>query len=449
MAEEIKIDRGDGTTEIIPLDTLDAWKSEITKFNDLRIERANQNPYVGALLQLVRGQVDQSLQELAKAIEPSAIQRNQAAAETSASAVFKSRSILNPKSEYGRQFTVAQKEDAVQGLFVRAAQINTIGIPLTLPSPAHNNLQGLDPRAVRAIVETYFIQEGIIGRTEAFDALLVASRTAISNADKSAKQASDEARAAKMQAAAAQVATREINAAFESENKRRNDLLDEWLNRQAKDQSIRDEHRQKQLDEWLGKQVAELGGYQDQQRKSNEAWIADRTKEIDAAKDALKASFATETAHTYWNVSKYKRHQRWALWTGIAGVLYLTIVAAGIGVLAWRLVAGPPRGFDQPLLQTPVSVVALFVLSGILVIWVGRLLARTYMAHVQLAEDAKERATMIETFIALIRAGAMKSEHVDALKAIFRPAASGLLAGDGSPETPVEVLMKQFGSKKD
>lgn len=451
MATEIKIDRGDGSIETIPIEGLEKWIAEIQKFNSVRSDSSNDGSYTAALSTLVRNEINRGFEELHKAIRAEAIQRNQAAAESSASAVFRSRAVLHPMTAYGRQFAVAAKEDPVRGLFVRAAQIGTIGIPPTLPSPMHSNYNGFDPRAIRAVVETYFLQEGIIGRKEVFDDVIAEAKTAVVDARMATEMAKGGGERAFEEAKAAVEATRALQGAFETSEKKHAALLQDSLSKYEATLEAGEAVRKKRIDEWEVEQREQAERRDEDAKTTMDGWIAERTREIEAAKSALKISFATETAHTYWAETKYKRHRNWAIGSGIVGFLYMAAIIGGIGYLAWRILSSDkaPKGFDKPLLETPISAVALLVVGTILVIWLGRLIARTYMAHMQLVEDAKERATMIETYIALIRADAMKPEGAEAQKAIFRTASSGLLAGDGSPDTPVEVLMKQLTPKKD
>nr|WP_281720946.1 DUF6161 domain-containing protein [Nitrosomonas nitrosa] len=182
-------------------------------------------------------------------------------------------------------------------------------------------------------------------------------------------------------------------------------------------------------------------GLQEQGRRMKDdlaEWFEEKEKDIAAAKKALETSFATEAAHTYWR-EKVTRHAAVANKLGRFGIGFIASMLVAIGGFAWWI-----SSHTQPLWQLPGSFVLPAVGVGLAFIWSGRLLARSYMAHVQLAEDAQERATMIETYIALIRAGTMTGSD-EAVKMIFRSAATGLLAGDGGPDTPVEIAMKAIG----
>lgn len=167
-------------------------------------------------------------------------------------------------------------------------------------------------------------------------------------------------------------------------------------------------------------------------------WFKDKEADISSAKEALRTSFATESAHTYWAKDKFKHHSDLATSTRRIGYVYMSVVLAAACLALYF-----GSYFSQPLWQTPLALAIPLAVVVVGVIWLGRILGRTYMAHVQLAEDAKERATMIETYIALIRADVIdKAKADEAQKALFRPASVGLLAGDSGPDTPIEVITK-------
>lgn len=175
-----------------------------------------------------------------------------------------------------------------------------------------------------------------------------------------------------------------------------------------------------------------------------DSWTKEKTSELTGWRDAFQTSFATEAAHTYWANTKFKRHAAIAQKLFLAGIGLFIFVLGSAGTMVWL-----GRGHKQAIWETPMAIALPLGVSIVAFVWLGRLLARTYMAHVQLAEDAQERATMIETYVALIRADVLdKSKAEDAQKALFRPASSGLLAGDGGPDTPIEVITKAISGNK-
>lgn len=201
------------------------------------------------------------------------------------------------------------------------------------------------------------------------------------------------------------------------------------------------DERQGELKALTGDMAARADTLRDQVEK----WQAEKEAEISSTKEAYRISFATQKAHEYWAITKYERHTKLARKSLWAGIVYVLLVLSGT-IAFVALVSGL---FSQPIWQTPLALALPLAIAVVAFIWLGRLLARTYMAHMQLAEDAQERATMIETYIALTSAGVLDSSKADeAQRALFRPASIGLLAGDSGPDTPIEVISKAISSQK-
>ena len=201
------------------------------------------------------------------------------------------------------------------------------------------------------------------------------------------------------------------------------------------------EEKQSELKAISGDMTARAVALKEQADK----WQAEKDIEIKNANEANRTSFATQKAHEYWAKTKYNRHTRLADKLFLAGCVYIGSVLCGTVLF---LIFGSTL-FNQPIWQTPLALVLPLAIAVVALVWLGRILARTYMAHVQLAEDAQERGTMIETYVALIAAGVLDSSKVDeAQRTLFRPGSVGLLAGDSGPDTPIEVISKAISNQK-
>lgn len=224
--------------------------------------------------------------------------------------------------------------------------------------------------------------------------------------------------------------------ASEAESKRRQEFDQQKL------ESIRwTEERQSELKALTNDMVTRAASLKEQADK----WQADKDIEIKNANDANRISFATQKAHEYWATTKYNRHTRLAAKLFWVGCGYAGFVLGGTILF---LIFGA-KFFNQPIWQTPLAFALPLAVAVVALIWLGRILARTYMAHVQLAEDAQERGTMIETYVALIAAGVLDSSKVEeAQKTLFRPGSVGLLAGDSGMDTPIEVISKAISNQK-
>jgi hypothetical protein len=90
-----------------------------------------------------------------------------------------------------------------------------------------------------------------------------------------------------------------------------------------------------------------------------------------------------------------------------------------------------------------------FILLATLGFWVIRILVRLFLSHIHLENDAAERVTMAQTFLALKRDSALSgTEHIGTiLAALFRPTGDGIVKDEGLPPTAMEWLTKLGGSK--
>jgi hypothetical protein len=84
-----------------------------------------------------------------------------------------------------------------------------------------------------------------------------------------------------------------------------------------------------------------------------------------------------------------------------------------------------------------------------LAVWVMRILVRIFLSNLHLATDAKERVTMITTYIAMLREkdGLKDEEKQLILQTVFRPSSTGIIKDEASPPTIVDIFAKLNGKK--
>lgn len=139
--------------------------------------------------------------------------------------------------------------------------------------------------------------------------------------------------------------------------------------------------------------------------------------------------------------SQATRHDSQAVMFAIlAAVISLPAVAA-IVFLASSLA---PDNFSIQSLTTPRFLVFMVVSS--VLIWLIRIVVRVMLSHVHLGTDTKERATMIEAYLSLMREGHALNEADRSLilSAIFRPAATGIVKEDSAPASMLEWVTRQM-----
>lgn len=144
----------------------------------------------------------------------------------------------------------------------------------------------------------------------------------------------------------------------------------------------------------------------------------------------------------YWRV-KAKTHF-WMAWA----FAITSIVAAGLflWVLIDEIIAmmKMPAGVQDPEKWHPEYWrMAVVVASGLFGVWVIRILVRLLLSNIHLQTDARERVTMVQTYLALARRGKFKDEErLYILQSLFRPTPTGIVRDDAVPLTVVESITK-------
>ncbi len=173
---------------------------------------------------------------------------------------------------------------------------------------------------------------------------------------------------------------------------------------------------------------------------------------IDAAKkewDQLKATYDTKLALeapvTYWEKKANHHKNLGRYWGGVFLALLSVFVWAGISICHWALDPSIPVP-DPSKWHPEYWHVATLVTVGLAAIWILRVVMRMFLSNVHLGTDAKERMTMVETYLALMKSEAKLDEKERAiiLTSLFRPATSGVVKDDGAPVTVGEWATKMF-----
>jgi len=125
----------------------------------------------------------------------------------------------------------------------------------------------------------------------------------------------------------------------------------------------------------------------------------------------------------------------------VIGGLILTAFLGIMAAIAWNLATSNP---PLPVYLTLVTI-SLAVTTG--VIWATRVFVRNYLSEQHLYIDAEERATMIQTHLALIEGGQNDpDERKILLQAIFRPTADGMVKDDAAPSFPGANILNGGGN---
>ena len=154
--------------------------------------------------------------------------------------------------------------------------------------------------------------------------------------------------------------------------------------------------------------------------------VADHKQEMENIRKAFKTETSLRSAVIYLK-EKGESHRNLAIAFGAAGVTVGTVAA----------LAGLHIGFsvlnDEAQLGIPKIAAAAFVIT--LAFWLLRVLVRSLLGHMHLAQDMGARAVLVQTYIALIaEGGAIEGEDREkVISLVFRPTSDGFVRDDAAP----------------
>jgi hypothetical protein len=206
----------------------------------------------------------------------------------------------------------------------------------------------------------------------------------------------------------------------------------------------------------LKTQSESLANINEQQRKKNEDLLKQTVAELKRVEGEhdkrykelqafLNEEMALQSPVRYWT-DKAKGHLKMA-W--LFGLLSLGC-AAVVGILLTfeiKTLLAVPAGVAQPEnWHPPYWRFGVLIVIGLLALWFTRIIVRLFLSNVHLLSDARERVTMVRTYLALLRRGkALGNEDRQLiLQAMFRPATSGMIKDDAVPVSALEAWTKGF-----
>lgn len=174
---------------------------------------------------------------------------------------------------------------------------------------------------------------------------------------------------------------------------------------------------------------------------------------MEASEKFYESEFAVKKAVTYWT-KKARNHKLYSILFGvITGILMITTFISIIrfGTYLVGLNMDDPTGTGKKLLTESgalqIWVYAVFIGALTLVVWVIRILVKIFLSNLHLLSDAKERETMIMTYLAFEREEQVLSkEDKDLiLPSIFRVSSNGIIKEDSSPNPIMNIFTKNTG----
>ncbi|MGL4489849.1 MAG: DUF6161 domain-containing protein [Rhizobiaceae bacterium] len=242
---------------------------------------------------------------------------------------------------------------------------------------------------------------------------------------------------------------------LEKELRRKN----EDSNRLAIDQKLdfdRQKNRFDALETTASKRLAKSAQRLGQQTiRNNTAKISDLQSLVSKAVAELEltrqtyAEFMTLSAPVQYWKDKSERHK--------SNSVRLSCTLIGMAIFGGALLLGflnsisndiltskYPEAFGSHAVQISQGIVATTI-----IFWIARILTRLFLSQNHLAIDAEERATMVETYLALINNGSAEKEdrHI-VLDSLFRPTADGIVKDDAAPDLSPASLLARIGTAK-
>lgn len=231
-----------------------------------------------------------------------------------------------------------------------------------------------------------------------------------------------------------------------AEKKALEDIYTEWATTLADTKKESGE----QLDTLSGLVSSEQG--KAVERKSEfEKFMADSQAGLKQVVDASKTELtniektyneklALQASVTYWT-EKASKHG------GLARTFTLTSIfvflAGGFALFkTMELIIG-----EAKVSEVQVWKLGVLVILATVVVWAIRVVVRLLMSNLHLHDDAEERRTMLLTYLALLREGALPEGDVRQLilQALFRPAATGIIRDDAAPPFMAQWLKLTTG----
>jgi hypothetical protein len=141
---------------------------------------------------------------------------------------------------------------------------------------------------------------------------------------------------------------------------------------------------------------------------------------------------------SYWR-HKCVKHRRWAMGHF---VLFGALLASAVG-FAYKLSRTTRLGDLNFWQSADLSAVALLTISVGIIVAVIRIPLRLAMSELHLGNDADERVTMVNTYLALRAGEHTTTEHMEVvLDRLFKPATDGIVKDDFGPVTAADALGK-------
>ena len=197
-------------------------------------------------------------------------------------------------------------------------------------------------------------------------------------------------------------------------------------------------------DEWNSQRTkiatlhTEQGKTFDEQQAARQAefskLLSEHEKKVGDIRQSLSKDMGIESSRDFTFEDKAKSHEKKSF-----GFTLISLgVGGGVIALAFTIAYYVFGGTGS---ATPVQI-GLTVICGFLVLWLLRLLVRMLLSNLHIATDLQNRATLVESYLALIAEGGAlgDKDRAQIVALVFRPVTDGLVRDDGAPPTLFSLL---------
>ena len=171
--------------------------------------------------------------------------------------------------------------------------------------------------------------------------------------------------------------------------------------------------------------------------------IDDTKMEISRFENYYETKIALQEPISYWR-KKRKGH---IFGTIVSGIVFL-LLCASIASTFYRAVYsfdGGVSSFIEFWGTVGLPVIGIVAIATALVLVFARVVYRLFASQLHLWNDASERVTMTQTYLALAEKGHAKDEFLGALLGrLFAPASDGVVKDDLGPVVPLDALANRI-----
>jgi hypothetical protein len=169
--------------------------------------------------------------------------------------------------------------------------------------------------------------------------------------------------------------------------------------------------------------------------------VEETKKHFKQIEELYQKNLALHSSISYWE-EKSEDHFKLVKSFSLGVVATFIIVSLGLFFTVREFVG------DDTLQNVQLWKITLILLVATIGVWATRVLVRLLLSNIHLGSEAKERRTMLLTYLALLQEGKLPEGDVRhlILQALFRPATTGIVKDDGVPPFMAEWLKRATGN---